>query len=200
MPAFTRNSHWIFPRQKWWCQTSPRSLETLPIGNTNMEGGVGRSKGLLQRPTKLIANIVKRTDLLFPSSSWWECSQPRSSAGQTSAETYNVICYILININTNTSKSTNTITFPPECWWWRISNPVQRELRTQSCHPHTHADTHMHIHTHAYTWGSSFFLWKITALGVLCCFALLFVWPCLLLSFFLLHLSLTCIYMYGRYM
>ena len=33
---------------------------------------------------------------------------------------------------------------------------------------------------------------KLTALDVLCCFALLFVRPCLRLSFFLLHLSLTC--------
>ena len=36
------------------------------------------------------------------------------------------------------------------------------------------------------TRGSSFFLGKVTALGVLCCFALLFVSPCLLLSSFLL--------------
>ena len=40
------------------------------------------------------------------------------------------------------------------------------------------------------------FIRKVTSLGVLCCFALLFVRPCLLLSSFLLHLSLTCIYMY----
>ena len=46
------------------------------------------------------------------------------------------------------------------------------------------------------TQGSSFFFEKVTALGVLCCFALLFVWPCLLISFFLLHLSLTCMYVY----
>ena len=40
--------------------------------------------------------------------------------------------------------------------------------------------------------GSSFFFKKVTALGVLCCFAFLFAWPCLLYSI-LLHLSLTCI-------
>ena len=33
--------------------------------------------------------------------------------------------------------------------------------------------------------AADFFLGKVTALGVLCCFALLFVWPCLLLSSFL---------------
>ena len=50
------------------------------------------------------------------------------------------------------------------------------------------------IHHFMYISGSSFFLGKVTALGVLCCFALLFVRPCLLLSFFLLisHLK-TCI-------
>ena len=37
------------------------------------------------------------------------------------------------------------------------------------------------------------FLWKVTAMGVLCCFALLFVRPSLLLSFFL-HLSLINMY------
>ena len=39
--------------------------------------------------------------------------------------------------------------------------------------------------------GSSFFFGKVTALGVLCCFALLFVSPCLLiiLPSFLIHLS-----------
>ena len=36
------------------------------------------------------------------------------------------------------------------------------------------------------TRGSSFFLGKLTALGMLCCFALLFVRPCFLLSSFLL--------------
>ena len=39
------------------------------------------------------------------------------------------------------------------------------------------------------TRGSSFYFGKVTSLSVLCCFAL-FVWPCLLLSSFLLHLSL----------
>ena len=39
------------------------------------------------------------------------------------------------------------------------------------------------------TRGSSFFFGKLTGLGVLCCFALLFVGPCLLLPSFLLHLS-----------
>ena len=48
----------------------------------------------------------------------------------------------------------------------------------------------VHVHGSNPTRGSSFFR-KVTALGVLCCFALLFVWPCLLLSSFLLHLSLT---------
>ena len=47
------------------------------------------------------------------------------------------------------------------------------------------------------TGGSSFFLGKVTALGVLCCFALLFVLPCLLFSSFLLSsLIKTCMYMY----
>ena len=49
------------------------------------------------------------------------------------------------------------------------------------------------------SWGGTnprqlIFLRKVTALGVLCCFALLFVWPCLLPSSFLLHLSLTCMW------
>ena len=34
------------------------------------------------------------------------------------------------------------------------------------------------------TRGSSFLFGKVTALGVLCCFALFFVWPCLLLPSF----------------
>ena len=48
--------------------------------------------------------------------------------------------------------------------------------------------THRYVSTIATycTRGSPFFLGKVTALGVLCCFALLFVSPCLLLSSFLL--------------
>ena len=60
----------------------------------------------------------------------------------------------------------------------------------------------MYVHEQYPTRSSSFFFRKVTALGVLCCSALLFVWPCLLLSSFLLHLSLTCtscIYMYIMY-
>ena len=34
---------------------------------------------------------------------------------------------------------------------------------------------HVHVHVSSPTRGSSFFLGKVTALGVLCCFALLFV-------------------------
>ena len=48
------------------------------------------------------------------------------------------------------------------------------------------------------TRGSSFFFRNMTALGVLCCFALLFVWPCLLLPSFLpsfcIPLTHKCIY------
>ena len=51
------------------------------------------------------------------------------------------------------------------------------------------------------TRGSSFLLGKVTALGVLCCFALLFVSPCLLLPFFLLisvhYIHVQCMYMYA---
>ena len=48
----------------------------------------------------------------------------------------------------------------------------------------------MYVHVHVH--GSSFFLGKVTALGVLCCFAL-FVCLTLLASFFLpSHLSFVC--------
>ena len=48
------------------------------------------------------------------------------------------------------------------------------------------------------TRGSSFFLGKMTALGVLCCFALLFIKPCLLLSsFFLIYHFKTCTHVHA---
>ena len=51
-------------------------------------------------------------------------------------------------------------------------------------------DVVVHVHTEEVNaegmQGSSFFLGTVTALGVLCCFALLYVPPCLLLSSFLL--------------
>ena len=43
---------------------------------------------------------------------------------------------------------------------------------------------HVQLDTDVYVYSSSFFFRKMTALGVLCCFALVFVWPCLILPSF----------------
>ena len=60
---------------------------------------------------------------------------------------------------------------------------------------HTQHDTYMYMYIESHP-GSSFFLGKVTALGVLCCFAL-FVCLTLLASFFLpSHLSFKNMHMY----
>ena len=64
-----------------------------------------------------------------------------------------------------------------------------------SCEQQIGLDVHVHVRVvgSSPTRGSSFFLGKVTALGVLCCFAL-FVCLTLLASFF--HLSFKNMYMY----
>ena len=61
---------------------------------------------------------------------------------------------------------------------------------------HVHVYVHVDVVGSSPTRGSSFFIGKVTALGVLCCFAL-FVCLTLLASFFLpSHLSFKNMYMY----